>query len=362
MDPVTDLEGAEARLGTVVADKYELVRVLGVGGMGAVYEAHHRYTERRVALKVLHASVANSPTAAARFLREAKTSAIVDHPAIVDVLDAGRDGDGALYLAFELLQGEDLGRAIQGGRVSPERLVRAVIDVLGALSVAHARGLVHRDIKPPNIFLARTPDGRTEAKLLDFGIAHHARTASAEGLTQVGMVLGTLFFMSPEQMAGAAIDGRSDLWALGVVLFYGLTSTVPFESRTFSGLLVELAQRGPMSLRELRPDLPSSVVEAVDRALRPKAEERWATADELARTLRGRVLTDLGARDDERSEGKARVASRTQPPRDEAWKSALAEVERETRALEAKKRGAAPEGPTGAAKRRTLRDWFSRGK
>jgi serine/threonine-protein kinase len=307
-----DIKAAEARIGSRIDGKYRLLSVLGVGGMGAVYRAHHELTDRRVALKLLHADFANTSTAAQRFLQEAKAPAAIQHPAIAEVLDAGRLEDGALYLIFELLEGEDLGRAVAAGRVDQRLILRTLIDVTGALHAAHLKGFVHRDVKPANIFLVKDERG-PRTKLLDFGIAHRSRIQSTEGLTQAGSVLGTPYFMSPEQMRGENADARSDLWSAGVVLYYGLSGELPFAAQNYNALLVEMMTDGAPSLSALHPELPRALTEIVDRALAPRIEDRFQTAQEMTQAL---------------TAARSSVGEQTKP-----WERALQEIEREIRAL-----------------------------
>jgi serine/threonine protein kinase len=291
---MVDTAEVRARVGTTIDRKYQLVRVLGAGGMGAVYEACNTFTERRVALKLLHRQFAISPEIARRFVQEAKTAASIDHPGIVEVLDAGREDDGTLYLVQELLHGRDLGTAIKDGDLSVLDLLRAIAQTLDALDAAHKRGFIHRDIKPENIFLARDSLGTVRAKLLDFGVARRVRgMTSAMGhapnlvLTGVGQIVGTPHYMSPEQVRGEPIDGRSDLWAAGAVLFYGLTGHTPFEAEHLWQLMALISAQHACPVRDLRRDLPDDVAAIVDRALRQDRRERWPSASAMAEALRG---------------------------------------------------------------------------
>lgn len=288
MTPEEQRKLAEKRVGERIAEKYELRSVLGAGGMGAVYEAHHEFTGRTVALKLLHPQVAKVPIAADRFLREARAAASVPHEAIADVLDAGREPDGTLYVVFEKLEGEDLGAAILGRRMPPDKLVEVTIEVLGGLGAAHEAGIIHRDVKPGNIFvLPDREDGRVRAKLLDFGVARvQPRERDGRPLTQAGMVVGTPFYMSPEQMCGEEIDQRADLWSMCVVLFVALAGRLPFHSKSYVALVTEMLKVGPPSLAAARPDLPDALCRAVSRGLSPQIDKRHPTAAELAAELR----------------------------------------------------------------------------
>ncbi|MEM7676776.1 MAG: serine/threonine-protein kinase [Myxococcota bacterium] len=287
---------AERRLGHRIAGKYHLRDVLGVGGMGVVYAAWHQFTERMVALKLLHANIARTHTHAQRFLQEATASGAIGHPCIAEALDAGRDEDGCLYVAFELLKGEDLGAAIVAGRASPQRVLEVAEEVLSALSAAHNEGFIHRDIKPANIFLLDEPKNSVRSKLLDFGIARRVRASGgSEGLTQAGAVVGTPYYMSPEQMCGEAVDGRADLWALAVVIYYGLTGDLPFQGRSYVALLTEMLRRGPPSLPSVDA-IPRGAEAILKRALAPRIEDRFQSAGSMRIAISG-ILPSSGSSD-----------------------------------------------------------------
>ena len=201
---------AVARIGNTIAGKYRLNRLIGVGGIGAVYAAVHQFTGRHVALKLIDPMVASYEGYAARFLREARAAAEIGHPAICDVLDAGQESDGSLYLALELLEGRTLDAAIEAGDLRFEELCRVGVQLLEGLAAAHDRGIVHRDIKPDNIFLARK-DGELVIKILDFGIAKlYAGNADDPATTRAGLTVGTPAYLSPEQAVGGAITPASD--------------------------------------------------------------------------------------------------------------------------------------------------------
>ncbi len=341
----------EQRLGRVLGGRYELLRILGVGGMGAVYEAIHRITERRVAVKVLHAA-GEGGLNAARFFQEAKAAAAIGHPGIADVLDAGEEPDGTLFLVLELLEGRDLIRAIQEG-LPDQRVVEVMAAVLDALGAAHARGFVHRDIKPANIFLS----SNGTVKLLDFGIARRIERRSTDPRTQAGQVVGTPYYMSPEQMCGEAVDGRADLWAAGIVLYYGFTHTLPFRAQGYVALLGEMLRQGPPDLAAVRPDLNPKLVQVVRRALAPRIEDRFQNAAEMQRALLERAVAERAATVDALLATAPVVlpTKRSAPPVREvpadppAWARALEQLQAEVAALESQ-----PPPPP--------RSWFSRSK
>ncbi len=278
---------AVSQVGKTVGDKYRLIRVLGVGGMGVVYEAQHLVTQRKVALKLLHQWVAeSSPAAATRFLREAQAAASIGHPALVDVFDAGQLPDGSLFLVFELLDGEDLESALNDGELRAHDVVAIVCDVLEGLAAAHTRGFIHRDIKPANVFLSRAHSGERQVKLLDFGISK--RDDGREGFSSItahGSIVGTLEYMSPEQASAEVIDNRSDLWAIGALFHRALAGRPPFVADSQLELVKAILIAPVPSLKDVRPDLPDRLVQIVDRALIRDREERWPTASAMREAL-----------------------------------------------------------------------------
>ncbi|MBW2460111.1 MAG: protein kinase [Deltaproteobacteria bacterium] len=288
------MEPSSARLGTRYAGRYDLLGLLGEGGMGAVYRARHVFTGADVALKIMHSSVARSPNARDRFLREAQAPSAIGHPGIVSVTDAGVADDGTLYLALELLEGENLGEAVERGSVDGASLIAYSIEFLDALGAAHGSGIVHRDIKHDNNFLNRAESGERQVRLLDFGITHHV-DESVDKLTQTGTILGTPHFMSPEQASGGVIDARSDLYSVGGTMFYALTGRAPFEEQNYNLLIVAIMTREAPSVRVVRPEVPEDLARVVDRALSSKAEERFSSAEEMRAALAACGPTDLGA-------------------------------------------------------------------
>jgi hypothetical protein len=294
----TPAEEATRRLGSVVAGKFELVRLLGVGGMGTVYEATNTWTHRRVALKVLHPRVARDRDAAERFFQEARAATHIAHPNIVDVLDMGEDpADGALFIVQELLDGEDLHARLNArGRLSPREALEVVLPILDALTASHRRGILHRDVKPENIVLARGERGAVVPKLVDFGVSKFVRAAPrGKRLTDDGITVGTPQYMSPEQARGdVALDPRTDVWSVGAVLFEALSGTAPFEAATPALLLVEIITRPPPRIDTLVQGLPHSLVDVIARAIEPDRDRRFRTAAAFADALRAIPDRDLG--------------------------------------------------------------------
>jgi tRNA A-37 threonylcarbamoyl transferase component Bud32 len=282
-----DVEQAALELvDKVIADKYRLTRLLGMGGMGAVYEAEHVFTKRRVALKRMHPGIARSRIAAERFVRESQAPSTIGHPGIVQVLDGGIESDGSLYLVLELLEGVSMNDALDEGALEPAGVVQIGIELLEALAAAHDKGFIHRDIKPDNIFLAGDGRDGVVVKLLDFGIASVRDTGNDVKLTQVGSVLGTPLYMSPEQAKGAEIDLRSDLWSVGAMLYRALAGTSPYEGESFNALIVSIVTREHVPLSALCPNLPKTLIRVVERALRKDPGERYQSALEMADALR----------------------------------------------------------------------------
>ncbi|MBA2628162.1 MAG: serine/threonine protein kinase, partial [Gemmatimonadales bacterium] len=260
-----------------LGSRYALERELGRGGMGAVFLARDLTLDRPVAIKVLPPELAVRAELRERFLRETRTAASFSHPNIVPV-HAVEEHDAILCFVMGYVEGETLAQRIRrAGPLSAAELVRLLQEVAWALSYAHGRGVVHRDIKPDNILIDRAT-GR--AMVTDFGIARSS-SGEAAGLTRVGEVVGTPQFMSPEQASGDSIDGRSDLYSLGVVAFCAATGRVPFDAESTPAILAMQITRVPPSITVERPDLPPSVSVAIDRLLAKNPAERFQTGEAL---------------------------------------------------------------------------------
>ncbi len=274
MTPIT-LESLRPRF----AEQYALERELGRGGMGVVFLAREISLDRMVAIKVLPPSLADDPAIRERFLREARTAAQLSHPNIVPIFRADAM-DGLAYFAMGFVDGDNLAeRLTSRGPLPPADAVRILREVAWALAYAHARGVVHRDVKPENIMIER---GTGRVTVTDFGIARDVR---AKNLTADGTVLGSVHYMSPEQVAGDVLDGRSDLYALGVVAFQLLSGRLPFDAPQASAVLLMQATRAAPSLGEVAPGIPGALVQVVDRCLRKDPAERYATGEALAEAL-----------------------------------------------------------------------------
>ncbi|WAS95853.1 serine/threonine protein kinase [Nannocystis punicea] len=273
--------------GEVLADRYRVHHRLGKGGMGEVYLAEHMDIGRKVAIKTLNAHLQDKPEIAERFMQEARTSSRVRHSNIVDITDFGKTDHGAPFFVMEYLEGEDLKSVLKRERVLPwERARDIILQVCAALAAAHAHGLVHRDLKPDNIYLIR--QGEQElVKVLDFGIAKIISEAGDE-MTQTGVLLGTPEYMSPEQAQDEPLDGRSDIYAMGVLMFRMFTGRLPFRAKAFMAVLGMHMQQPPPRPSEVDPNHPvSERQEAIIlRCLAKKPEDRFQSADELAAAIR----------------------------------------------------------------------------
>ena len=268
-------------LQAALAGEYSLQRELGRGGMGVVYLARDVQLDRDVAIKVLPSQLARTPAARERFLREARMAAGLSHPHIVPIHRVSEAG-GFVFFVMSYVEGETLGERIRTrGPLPPAEATRVLREVAWALAYAHGRGIVHRDVKPDNILL-ETGTGR--ALVTDFGIAHGGTDGVA--LTELGQIMGTAHFMSPEQAAGEHVDGRSDIYALGVVGYLAVSGRLPFESSsTLPALLVRLAREEPASVLRVAPGLPSALGAAIDRCLARDSAARFADGEALAEAL-----------------------------------------------------------------------------
>ncbi|MDP1889357.1 MAG: serine/threonine-protein kinase [Gemmatimonadaceae bacterium] len=268
-------------LAAALAGQFRVEREIGRGGMGVVYLARDLKLDRLVALKVLPSLLATQPVTRERFLREARTAARLAHPNVVPIYRADEAGDTAFF-AMAFVDGESLADRLRTrGPFAPAEAVRILRDVAWALAYAHASGVVHRDVKPENILIERQ-GGRV--LVTDFGIAHHTTSSDAR-LTQDGAMLGTLHYMSPEQVQGLPLDGRSDLYALGVVGFQLLSGRLPFDTLDGPAVLLAHATRPAPRLTELAPSVPAALANVIDRTLAKDPDARYATGEELADAL-----------------------------------------------------------------------------
>jgi serine/threonine protein kinase len=313
--------------GRLVAGKYRLQKLLGAGGMGAVYEAANTWTGRRVAIKLLLPELATREDVVPRFLQEARAASQLRHESIVDVLDMGRDGDdGALYIVQELLSGLDLrARLDRDGALSASECCAVVAPILRALEVAHAAGVIHRDIKPENIFLSTTSEQNTVPKLIDFGIAKILDTEPGVALhkTKTGTALGTPYYMSPEQARGdTAVDARADLWSMGAVLFELCVGHRPFEASTFTLLVVKILTEDAPRADVANPAVSRALADVIAKALARDRDQRFSSAREMHDALVAACSGGEASR--AVSESKDRVKPGVSPKSDPALDATLA--------------------------------------
>ncbi len=277
----------EERLGTTLADKYELRRVLGSGGMGTVFEARHAWTGRRVAVKLLKPVLAVEKNVRERFLREARAAAALEHENAVEVLDMGETDDGTVFLVLELLSGRTLADLLaEKGSLSEDQTLTIALPVIDALQAAHEQGFLHRDVKPENVFLTAGADGRVIPKLLDFGLVKALTATPSSVKTATGHVLGTPHYMSPEQASGAReLTEATDVWSVGVVLFECLSGQLPFGGETLTGVLLGIVSSPAPPLASRAPRVSGAVAAVVDRALVKEPSERIGSMRALREAL-----------------------------------------------------------------------------
>jgi len=267
-----------AAIGDVIDGRYRIVQLLGVGGMGCVFEAHQLHLNQRVALKFILPSMVTESSAVGRFLREARAAARLVTPHVCHVLDLGTLPSGTPFLAMEYLEGETVEqRLLREGPFPVTLAVRAVNEVLDALSEAHGLGIVHRDLKPANLFFARVASGAEVVKVLDFGIAKSVHPDIEHGLatTAASMVLGSPHYMAPEQLQpGMQVDARGDIWSIGCVLYQLLTGQLPFSWQTLVDVMYAIGRLNPEPIRTRRPDVSPAVESVVMRCLAKSPAQR----------------------------------------------------------------------------------------
>ncbi|MCL2449149.1 MAG: serine/threonine protein kinase [Polyangiaceae bacterium] len=308
---------ASLRPGDVLAGKYRVERVIGVGGMGIVVAARHEQLDQLVAIKLVRQEALSTGDAAERFMREARAAAKLKSEHVAKVLDVGTLDTGAPFMVMELLDGTDLASVLESyGPIPFEMAACLVAQACEAVAEAHACGIIHRDLKPHNLFLTWSAGGTPKIKVLDFGVSKAVGRMSSGGgsLTGTRAMLGSPLYMAPEQMRSSRdVDARADVWALGVVLFELLTRRWPFEAETMPELCLKVVSDPPISLAALRPETPAALIAIVERCLEKTPARRYANARELAEALEQFVPTQS------RMAGEnARIALPRPPPRSSA--------------------------------------------
>jgi serine/threonine protein kinase len=274
-------------VGSRIAQKYEIERVLGAGGMGVVVAARHVQLGQRVAIKFLRAGALADPAAGARFLREAQAAVALTSDHVTKVLDVGELPSGAPFMVMEYLAGVDLAEHLRtSGTMAIVDAIDAVLQACEAIAEAHALGIIHRDLKPANLFVTRRIDGAPFVKVLDFGISKTSSLgvgASAGGLTATGFAMGSPSYMSPEQIRNAkAADPRSDVWSMGVILYQLLTGVAPFAGETIGETFARIMSDDPVPVRQLRPEVPEGLAATIAQCLERSLDRRVQTIAQLA--------------------------------------------------------------------------------
>jgi eukaryotic-like serine/threonine-protein kinase len=274
-------------VGSVIADRYNVIKKLGEGGMGTVYLAEHVKMGRKSAIKVMNPGMVSDADAISRFNREASNASRINHPNVAAVYDFGETSDGLIFLAMEFIEGPSLTKVIEeSGSLPPARAAEITRQAAEALAAAHDLGIVHRDLKPDNIMLAKGRDGSDIVKVVDFGIAK-AAADDTQKVTKTGLVVGTPEYMSPEQLAGDKLDGRSDTYSLALVSYAMLTGKLPFPAETIQESMIKRLTDAPLPLATSKADVawPESVQAVMDRALERDAAGRYQSASEFGRAL-----------------------------------------------------------------------------
>src|SRR3954463_6754814 len=294
---------------------YQLLTLLGAGGMGEVWAAHQQTLGRRVALKLLPEEVTRDASRISRFEQEARAASVLNHPNVAHIYALGQTADGQRYIAMELIEGETLRARLRSGHLPLPEAIRFAVQVAAALTAAHAVGVIHRDIKPENVM--SRPDGFI--KVLDFGLAKLLASSPSDVAaatrtmhTDAGTVLGTVAYMSPEQVRGREVDQRTDIWSLGVMLYEMVVGRCPFAGESRSDVIVAILDREPAPLARFDPDVPSELQRIVGKALRKDRDERYQGMRDLLLDLQA-LREDL-AEEARSSHAEGRPPDATAPP------------------------------------------------
>ena len=284
--PHDDLHQTGVAVGDVLAGKYKVDQVLGAGGMGVVVRATHQILNSKVAMKFLLPEYVNNTGIVERFLREARAAVSIKNPHVAGVIDVGTLESGSPYIVMEYLQGRDLADVLETEVYmrDVQRASKLILQACEGLAAAHANGIVHRDIKPGNLFITSASDGTEQVKVLDFGISKSG--TEMNNLTRTGAVMGSPMYMSPEQMRSTRnVDQRSDVWSLGVVAFELLTGRLPYEAETMTELVAMVLENDPPRVRDLRADVPPALDDAVAGALTKNPDKRYRDVAEFAQDI-----------------------------------------------------------------------------
>lgn len=272
--------------GDVVDSKYAIVRTVGRGGMGLVYEARHLKLQQRVAIKFLKEELVGNAESIARFDREARAAARLSSPHAARIYDVDATPDGVPFIVMEYLEGHDLAAELvqRGGNLPVDEAVDWILQACSAMAEAHAASIVHRDLKPSNLFACESASGGPVVKVLDFGISKITVDLD-ENLTSNTTVLGTPHYMSPEQVTAGGVDGRSDIWALSVILYRAITGQFPFQAPNATALAVSIATEPPIPILERTPTLPPALAAAIMRGIAKSKDDRHPTVQALAHVI-----------------------------------------------------------------------------
>jgi len=282
------IPAAPSMVGQILDGRYKIIRKLGEGGMGEVYAAEHVHIEKRFAIKLLRPEIVSNAEAVQRFRQEARSSSSIGHRNIIAIEDFGQMSDGRIYMCMELLNGAALNDLIQTPQ-PVERLLNILIQTGHGLAAAHAKGIVHRDMKPENIFVTIDANNQDVPKLLDFGIAKVAGNDGQNNLTRTGTIFGTPFYMAPEQALGNPVDARTDIYAMGVIMYEVFAGSLPFQGESFMGILTQhiTTEPEPVAQRAAKANrpLPHGLAEIITRCMQKNPAQRFSTMDELVNAL-----------------------------------------------------------------------------